>query len=190
MRLVLLGCSCAPTSALAVDSARALATAAARSDAAQAPVGYGDEQRHKLLTASSCHARRRRRRAARPQGPAAPRRAAHQGRPLPELPARDRERCGRAILPALLLRGGERGKTGSAPSMPVPMQSIASRGEEDEQGGGASSCPRRTVFVGGVDELHLSITMERHSIFASPFGSSVGEEFHSAQCHRRAILGI
>jgi hypothetical protein len=128
MRLVLLGCSCAPTSALAVDSARALATAAARSDAAQAPVGYGDEQRHKLLTASSCHARRRRRRAARPQGPAAPRRAAHQGRPLPELPARDRERCGRAILPALLLRGGERGKTGSAPSMPVPMQLIASAG--------------------------------------------------------------
>jgi hypothetical protein len=40
-------------------------------------------------------------------------------------------------------------------------------GEEDEQGGGASSCPRRTVFVGVVDELHLSITMERRSIFAS-----------------------
>jgi hypothetical protein len=35
------------------------------------------------------------------------------------------------------------------------------------------------VFVGGVDELHLSITMERSSIYASPFRSSVGGEFRS-----------
>jgi hypothetical protein len=47
-----------------------------------------------------------------------------------------------------------------------------------------------TVFAGGVDELHLSITVERSSISASPFGSSVGEEFRSIQCRRRAILSI
>jgi hypothetical protein len=41
----------------------------------------------------------------------------------------------------------------------------------------------RTVFVGRVDELHLSIMMDRSSISASPFGSSIGEEFRSAQCH-------
>jgi hypothetical protein len=58
MCLVLLGYSCAPTSALAVDSARALAAATATSATAQAPVGYGDEQRHKLLTTSSCRTRR------------------------------------------------------------------------------------------------------------------------------------
>jgi hypothetical protein len=56
-------------------------------------------------------------------------------------------------------------------------------GEEDEQEGGASSCLRHTMFAGGVDELYLPITVEPGSIFASPFGSSVGEELRSVQCN-------
>jgi hypothetical protein len=51
-------------------------------------------------------------------------------------------------------------------------------------------CAELATIVGRVDELHLSMTVERSSIFASPFGSSVREEFCSEQCHRRAILGI
>jgi hypothetical protein len=38
------------------------------------------------------------------------------------------------------------------------------------------------LFVRGVDELHLSITVERSSILPSPIGSSVGEKFCISQC--------
>jgi hypothetical protein len=110
---------------------------------------------------SSCRTRRRRRRAARPQGAAAARRqqrapsgddplhghhgrapkkeGRHQGLPHRELPARDRERCGRPSFLPCSSTARERGRTGLASlstkhstSVSVLMQSIASAGDGGE----------------------------------------------------------
>jgi hypothetical protein len=48
----------------------------------------------------------------------------------------------------------------------------------------------RTVFVGDVQELQISVTVEMCSISASRFGSFVGGEFHDARCHGRTILRL
>jgi hypothetical protein len=168
-----------------MDSTCALAAAVATSAAAQAPVGYGDEQRHKLLAASSYRSAGK----TTSSTPVGTSRSATSSTPRastpralrpwpwamreshPSCPAAPRwgsvgGRARRRLCPYRCSRLRRRETT-----MRTPHE--VRRGEEDEQGGGASSCPWRTVFAGGVGELHLSITVERSSIFTSPFGSSI-----------------
>jgi hypothetical protein len=73
---------------------------------------------------------------------------------------------------------------------------LTSAAEDESTGtrggvGGASAVEEElTVFASSIQELHISIIIDRSCIFRSPFASSVGGNFFDAQCRKTLILSL